>query len=71
MEAGQCGFSMCIYGTAAGSVSIKCVCYCMVYLLFKVFCAVLLGVLLLLAQRFVQTTVSSSCSCQSCVGTVH
>lgn len=39
------------------SVATKCVCYHMASLLFKVFCAVLLGVLLLLARRFVWTTI--------------
>lgn len=60
-----------MYGTAAGSISIKCVCYHMVSLFFKVFCAVLLGVLPLLSQRFLRATVSSSCSCQSCVKTAN
>lgn len=51
------GFGLCVHGAAAGRVTIKCVCYHMVSLLFRVFCAVLLGVLLLLAWRFVQATI--------------
>lgn len=64
IEAGQCGFWMCVYGTAAAAL-IKCVCYLMVSCLCNVFCALLLGVLVLLAGRFVWPTVSGCCSCQS------
>lgn len=51
------GFGLCVHGAAAGSVTTKCVCYHVVSLLFKVFYAVLLGVLLLLAWRFVWATI--------------
>lgn len=54
IEAGQCGFGLCVRGTAAGGVTTECVCYHVVSLPFKVFYAGLLGVLLLRAQRFLQ-----------------
>lgn len=53
MEAGQCGFGLCVHGTAAGGVTAECVCY-HVLSLFKVSYPGLLGVLPLLAWRFVR-----------------
>lgn len=57
IEAGQCGFGLCVHGTAAGGVTTECVCYHVVSLLFKVFYAGLLEVLPLLAWRFVQAAI--------------